>query len=1175
MKNKISEFIENHSTERSIIVLKGYDVEKYGGVKINLADTLKNRLQRLISLSQTDITPIISFDEFLAMYDLIKLQYTPIYILSNPIYHILFPIDVKINDEILDILLRHYDDESIDVEDTKTINSDEYELVKEYLDIYGKIIQTKSGLACCYNQENLNYDHDNLRNIVLTPEPSLSMSKIDTQPDSVQISDDSDYFDLVNDLYKTEKNFSIIWQENYADKDTAQKRTESLQAAFPDRVFFSALDKNTFDIYKNPETHTIICSLLKKYWNYDNFRDLKVYDIDELKDHEKRVNVISQEQIIMDIIEQAEHSVRNETYQDIFVTAPTGAGKSLMFQLPAIYLAEKYNLVTLVITPLIGLMEDQVNSLKNKGYSRAETINSDISPVTRDRILDDLAQGNTSILYLSPESLLSKNDIAQLIGNRKIGMLVVDEAHIVTTWGKQFRPDYWFLGDHVQKLRQIQMKRETNPSPFVIATFTATAIYDGKEDMYHETINSLHLIDPITYLGYIKRENIEIDVKEMQLKKAKVEYEMDKFDDLLSTINLALMRNQKVLIYFPTVALINSFFIYCQSKIMSDYLAIYNGQMTADQKEENMHAFHDGTKKIMAATKAFGMGIDIPDIDIVAHFAPTGNVCDFMQEIGRAARDGRQGYSIYHHMSNDFQHINRFHGLSTIKKFQLIEVQKKILEIFESTREKSAKTSYTRKRNEMLVDTESFSYIFGGSHLDENDLQAKVKTAMLLIQKDYEKRKGFSPFKMRPIPLFAHGFFAIPFSERESLRDLYPGAVALKEYKLNICDVDLESIWEKDYKEQMSFPKFKYLLYSNSKDLDFNQKWHFTPAMSVDITFLSDEVNYYSAAVKLLRRITNESISSSKYIHQKDIICELSKELSVSNFRAENLSNVFLAAIDIYQKEYSKSIYGRMVNVRTTNDEKKSFLFNTAVRDFFIWIEDKRKFIFQQTKDGKLFVVNNKDSKQCSEIITALGLLEAFGTLQFKSLGGSNSQLYLYVNETKALQIVRNRPEMYKNQLLDLINDRHEESVKTMTYLFQNGLSSSDIWDFLENYFLGLTDNFIQKPEPAYDSTINYECVDHNDYESWNEIFNSLFPDYSVLSNFDDLDIPLPDYFNCRFIINEQTLESPLLWEKEKVAITDEDIEHYPYKDILKENGWKVINLKFVDKQIKNLFMEV
>jgi len=97
------------------------------------------------------------------------------------------------------------------------------------------------------------------------------------------------------------------------------------------------------------------------------------------------------------------------------------------------------------------------------------------------------------ILYISPETLLSRSDVVQLIGDRTIGMIVIDEAHIVTTWGKQFRPDYWYLGDHIKMLRKNQLKNKGRA--FVIATFTATAIYHGLEDMYTETINSLHMLN--------------------------------------------------------------------------------------------------------------------------------------------------------------------------------------------------------------------------------------------------------------------------------------------------------------------------------------------------------------------------------------------------------------------------------------------------------------------------------------------------------------------------------------------------------------------------------------------------------------------------------------------------------------------------------------------------------
>ena len=250
---------------------------------------------------------------------------------------------------------------------------------------------------------------------------------------------------------------------------------------------------------------------------------------------------------------------------------------------------------------------------------------------------------------------------------------------------------------------------------------------------------------------------------EIPEKKGKTEYELNKFDDLIDQINTALMRGQKTLIYFPTVALINRFWAYCGTKSIGEYVSRYHGQLDAVEKNEAFEKFRNGQAPVMLATKAFGMGIDVPDIAVVIHFAPTGNVCDYMQEIGRAARTvAIEGHAVYHHMRNDFKHINRLHGLSTIRPYQLVEVIKKVLELYQQQRMED-RSQTTRKRNEMLVDADCFSYLFENGQSDAADLTNKVKTAMLLIQKDYENR-GFAPFTVRPIPLFVFGFF--PFQTK-------------------------------------------------------------------------------------------------------------------------------------------------------------------------------------------------------------------------------------------------------------------------------------------------------------------------------------------------------------------------------------------------------------------------
>ena len=161
--------------------------------------------------------------------------------------------------------------------------------------------------------------------------------------------------------------------------------------------------------------------------------------------------------------------------------------------------------------------------------------------------------GKISILYVSPETLLSKSDITALVGTREIGLVVIDEAHIVTTWGKAFRSDYWYLGNYLRRLRKMYH--------FAIATFTATAIIGGIEDMYSETRDSLELRDPISFFGLVRRDNIDIQFNQYIPENELLfkEYRMMKFKVTLGRLEELLQQGKKVLVYFPFVSLINDF----------------------------------------------------------------------------------------------------------------------------------------------------------------------------------------------------------------------------------------------------------------------------------------------------------------------------------------------------------------------------------------------------------------------------------------------------------------------------------------------------------------------------------------------------------------------------------------------------------------------------------------
>ena len=989
---EIKKTIEEKNSKSTLFVLKGYEMEDFGCAKSDLAEVIDDNLGRLVSLAMEPVK-IISFEEFVCLYEMATRQFKNIVIFENPEYENFYPVNVKLSDEIQASLLTHFDDEAN--ENAELIDS---AVLDNYIYVFSNFVATEDGIRCCYNIE------------------------------PYQLSDEKIEICVIGEVQEKP-------------------------------VITVAKKYNYDEVISYPEIKTY----MEQYWGYKDFRDIKIYDMDALEAGEKKVVTISQEKIIGDMISQTEACVKGEGARDIFVTAPTGAGKSLMFQLPAMYLAEKYNLLTIVITPLIGLMNDQVQALNDKGYYGARTINSDISPIIKDEILNEVATGECNILYLSPESLLSRSDITQLIGTRRIGMIIVDEAHIVTTWGKQFRPDYWYLGDHINKLRTTQGKAEENPMSFVIATFTATAIYGGHEDMYNETLNSLHMIDPISYLGYLKRDNISIEIGEVEAVRNRTEYELDKFDALVSMLRASLMRGQKALVYFPTVALIERFYTYCYKENLQDHVAKYHGQMDADAKNENFQDFLTGKKMVMIATKAFGMGIDIPDIAVVSHYAPTGNVCDYMQEIGRAARDKAiDGHAIYEYMSNDFQHINRLHGLSRLYKSQLVEVQKKILELFEAHRYDNKQNNRCKKRNEMLIDTESFAYIFDSPMSDDNDLVNKVKTAMLLIQKDYENR-GFAPFHMRPVPIFAYGYLCMEPEVQNAINQKYRGAVVVKNKKLNVCEVNLKKIWEASYEHDMSYPKFKYMLYSGSEELDFNKKYRFTTAMSVDVDFDANATAIFDNIFAAVKEAVNSSVRNNNFVSEEDMTEVVAKSAGISKFKAESIVRVVMAAFSTYARVYSRGMNSKLFDARVLKNDVVKYRFTPASRNFLYWLEKGFKTVVAETENGSMYVVNDESNNRTREILTVLGILESFGVLRFQSLGGTNSQIYIYINATKNMRIVRDKPETYRNKLLETIADRHKISVKMLTYLFEGKFKSDEIWNLLENYFLGMVPEAIEQ----------------------------------------------------------------------------------------------------------------
>jgi ATP-dependent DNA helicase RecQ len=292
--------------------------------------------------------------------------------------------------------------------------------------------------------------------------------------------------------------------------------------------------------------------------------------------------------------------------QDTLAVMPTGSGKSLVFQLPAVLLDG----LTVVVSPLIALMKDQTDKLAEVGVD-AVTINSGLTAREQADAVAALRDGRGDILYVTPERFRDRDFFETLLG-RRVALFVVDEAHCVSQWGHDFRPDYMMLGAVAERLGR---------PPLMAVTATA-----GPE-VQADIIRQLRMDDPFLRIGELIRPNLFLEVQRTVNEAAK--------DAALERL-LAEVDGTGI-IYVATVK---------EGKRLRDSLAerwpvtLYHGRLPARERHEAQELFMAGGVKAVIATNAFGLGIDKPDIRFVIHYHFPGSPEAYYQEAGRAGRDG-------------------------------------------------------------------------------------------------------------------------------------------------------------------------------------------------------------------------------------------------------------------------------------------------------------------------------------------------------------------------------------------------------------------------------------------------------------------------------------------------------------------------------------------------------
>jgi len=386
---------------------------------------------------------------------------------------------------------------------------------------------------------------------------------------------------------------------------------------------------------------------------------------------------------------------------------PTGGGKSLCYQLPALARFYRNGSLTVIISPLQSLMKDQVDNLESRGITCAGYLNSLLNPMERRIMLDKLRLGDLGLIFVAPEQFRSIA-FTNALTHREIGAWVFDEAHCLSKWGHDFRPDYLYVS------RFIKNRQKDRPSP--VFCFTATAKPDVVQDIVDHFKNRLGItLQPLT--GGVKRENLLYEVYAVPAQA--------KYPEVLRLLQEALRDEGGAIVFCARQKTVEEMAEFLKQAGLD--CGYFHGGMLSQEKRQVQEAFIAGELRVIAATNAFGMGVDKADVRLVIHLDTPGSLENYLQEAGRAGRDQESARCVLLYDDSDLDVQFRLLRNSKLTQHDIHAILKALRSIEKKDRSEG---SVVVTSGEILLEIPDKH----GIDLDSADADTKVRIAVAWLE---------------------------------------------------------------------------------------------------------------------------------------------------------------------------------------------------------------------------------------------------------------------------------------------------------------------------------------------------------------------------------------------------------------------------------------------------------